>query len=167
MVAASRLSSSTPSMLKITAMGEMYVGSSTMFVPSTQPSNGPASISSIVNARSDPANATAPAWNDSRPAPEPDGVVRDGDVGVGGLEAGGPRLDGDFLRGRARAGDFAGEACGSGRVGWRSAAGLVRGAGGEGEGRDGADGADLGDSGELHCESFTVYRDARPVQGTL
>ena len=44
-----------------------------MFVPSTQPSNGPASISSIVNARSEPANATAPAWNDSRPAPEPAG----------------------------------------------------------------------------------------------
>src|SRR5215203_5841445 len=65
MVAASRLSSSTPSTLKITAMGETYVGSWTMFVSSTQPSNGPASTSSRVNARSEPAKVTAPAWNDS------------------------------------------------------------------------------------------------------
>ncbi len=41
--------------------------------PSAHASNPPASISSILNARSEPANGKAPAWNDSRPAPEPDG----------------------------------------------------------------------------------------------
>jgi hypothetical protein len=36
----------------------------------------------------------------------------------------------------------------------------------EGEGGDGRDGAQLGDTGELHCESFTLFGNCGPVQGT-
>ncbi len=85
-------------------------------------------------------------------------VVGDGDVGVGGLETGGPRLDADLLSRGAAAGELAGQSGGVRVGGGFAAAAFVRGASGECEGRDRADGADLGNSGELHCESFTIVR---------
>ena len=72
-VAASRLSVSTPSTLKITAIGEMYIGSSTMSVSAAHLAKPPAATSSSSNARSEPAKSLAPSRNVSRPAPEPEG----------------------------------------------------------------------------------------------
>jgi len=72
-VAGSRSSESTPSTLKITAIGEMYTGSSTMSVSGAHLANPPAAISSSLNARSEPAKSLAPSRKVSRPAPEPEG----------------------------------------------------------------------------------------------
>ena len=44
-----------------------------MSEPSTHAPKPPAEISSVLNARSEPAKLTAPCWKDSRPPPEPFG----------------------------------------------------------------------------------------------
>ena len=76
MVAGSRFSVSTPSRLKITAIGEMYSGSSTIVESGAHLAKPPAAISSSLNARSEPAKSLAPSRNVSRPAPSPRGRSR-------------------------------------------------------------------------------------------
>ena len=75
MTSAVMFSDSMPSRLKATATGEMYTGISTM--PAEPPSAHAAkvfsSISSSLNARSEPMKLLAPAMKFSRPVPEPVG----------------------------------------------------------------------------------------------
>ncbi len=75
MVSADMFRLSTPSRLKATATGEMYIGSSTMPAsPSAaQAAKPPAAISSSLNARSEPMKLLAPAMKFSRPVPDPVG----------------------------------------------------------------------------------------------
>ena len=153
MVAGSRLSVSTPSRLKITAIGEMYSGSSTM-VGVGRALGEAARGDLLVVERAVGAGEVARALEERlATGARARGVVVDRDVGVGGLEAGDPGLLGGVLRRRAGADEVARER----RLRAGLAAGgaaLVRGAGAERECRGDGDDGGGAETLEVHVIPF-------------
>ena len=89
------------------------------------------------------------------------GVVVDGDVGVGGLEAGGPGLDGDLLRRGAGAGELAGEATARPDASAEACAAAVSFEAQPARARAAmaATAPELGDAGDLHCVNPSRVRE--------